>query len=340
MDRVFGRPAAGMTCYLRVLPDCHASANLMVGRGVLVRHLPAAEVKSIRDQLQRRNVFVRHGGGDFYTHVLGQMSDRTVVDISVTGEPEGVAAYASSLASLVEDLVLVAASLGMARSAIAKRVQPRDLATRRLELAIGPQFRQLRARSARPRGKAEVVLDASFGKRFAKHGFPNLYQLCASQTNMGDRVRHAVRWLKEAMCEEDLPSAVIHVAIALETMLVFSESESLARSLGERVAFLLADTERMRASIDATVKRFYDVRSGVAHGSRRKLRHLSVRLIDGVTRLAVLALCVIAANRNLWGTPEALRDWFARERWVAPSVLDRPTGGGAVRRALALSATD
>jgi hypothetical protein len=340
MEPAFVHPALGVTRYLCVLPDCHAKSPLAVDRAVVVKHLAEADVAAMCEQLRRRNVFARHAGGGFYTRVLAQMADRTVVELLVPGEPDHVAAEAAIHASAVEDVVLVAALMGLTRSAVAKRLRPRDPSTHRVELAIGPGFRQLRARSARLGGKAGAEIDAPFAKRFSKHGFTHLYRLCTSATDMGTRVRYSIHWLKEAVREANLQSAVIQLAIAMETMFIFSESESLARSLGERLAFLLTDDENMRASVDTAVKRFYDARSGVAHGSRRKLRHLSVPLVDGAARLAVLSLCVVGANAQIWRTPDSLRDWFARERWVTPSAIDRPFTVMALRRALSLCATE
>jgi hypothetical protein len=111
----------------------------------------------------------------------------------------------------------------------------------------------------------------------------------------------------------------VKTAIALESLLIFSESESLAQSLSERAAFILSADPIRRQHISRIVKRFYDARSGVVHGGQRKARKLTASLIEAVDRIAVLLILTVAANLQLWPSVEALRAWCETERWGEPS---------------------
>jgi hypothetical protein len=292
------------------------------------------------DELRKRNVFARHAGGGFYTQRLLDLGDRTVAEYIMPGHPDNVLALASSRASVLEHLLLLVSGLNLSRDTIVKRIEPRDPTATHEELAIGPAFHNLRARRKQIRHRLGIEIDARFSSRFAKYGFANVYRLCTADTDIGTRLATAARWLYTALRDDVLPAAIVQVAIALETMFVFGGSETLGRSLGERVAFLLAEDRETRAMVDSSVKRFYHVRSSVVHGGSRRVRRISAPLVDGMIRLAVLSFCVVGANVGIWKTTSDLQHWFSQERWGSPSAIKRPFGKAAVGRALALCSKD
>src|SRR5688572_12036648 len=107
-------------------------------------------------------------------------------------------------------------------------------------------------------------------------------------------------WLFESRLEPQLEASVVRTAIALESLLIFDKSESLARSLSERAAFILSPHPDRRREISRIVKRFYDARSRVVHGSHKKAKHLTPSLVESVDRLSMLLCLVIGTNQELW----------------------------------------
>jgi hypothetical protein len=126
-------------------------------------------------------------------------------------------------------------------------------------------------------------------------------------------------WLFDSRTEPRLSASVIKTAIALESLLIFSESESLAQTLSERGAFILSSDSARRHLISRVIKRFYDARSGVVHGSQKKAKKLTSSLVETVDRLAILLHMIIASNATLWPSTCALREWCEQERWGEPS---------------------
>jgi hypothetical protein len=181
------------------------------------------------------------------------------------------------------------------------------------------QFRFLRSRS-RPEPKpAGIDIDDRFANRFFKCGFDQLAGYVLTKSEIAKRVAMSQEWLFDSRTEPRLSASVVKTAIALESLLIFSETESLAQTLSERIAFILSSDSARRQIISRTIKRFYDARSGVVHGSRKKAKKLTSCLVETVDRLAILLHLILAANASLWPTPDKLREWCELERWGEPS---------------------
>jgi hypothetical protein len=119
--------------------------------------------------------------------------------------------------------------------------------------------------------------------------------------------------------------------------LIFSESESLAQTLSERVAFMMTSDPSKRYQISRIIKRFYDARSGVVHGSHKKLRRLTPALLEAVDRLEILLCLIISSNSQLWPTVSGLHEWCESQRWGGPSKdVKIPFPSSYLKNALAL----
>jgi hypothetical protein len=148
-------------------------------------------------------------------------------------------------------------------------------------------------------------------------------------------VNASIGWLRESRLESQPQASIVKSSIALETLLIFSESEPLARSLSERTAFILSPKVERRECISRMVRKFYDARSGVVHGSRDKARLVSDALLEAVDRLVIMLNLTIAANRRIWPSQDALRDWCERERWGAPAgEVQKPFPDSFLRKTL------
>ncbi|MDX6404125.1 MAG: hypothetical protein QOH70_1580 [Blastocatellia bacterium] len=199
----------------------------------------------------------------------------------------------------------------------------------------------IRSRSQR-RSKSEgILVNKQFQNRFVRSGFVGLYQYCQTRSDLASRVQISADWLLESRREARLGASVVKTAIALESLLIFAESESLARSLSERAAFILTPVPAMRHSIARIISQFYDARSGVVHGSKKKARRLSASLVESVDRISLLLYLVIAANQKLWSNVDTLRTWCEDQRWGAPSSnVEVPFSRTYLRNAVTLSGVE
>lgn len=200
------------------------------------------------------------------------------------------------------------------------------------------QLRFLRSRQSTAPALQGIYIDERFCRRFLRCGFQNLVGHYSSKNKLAKRVLTSLNWLFEARLEPSLEASVVKTSIALESLLIFSESESLARSLSERTAFVLSSSPATRRQISGIIKRFYNARSGVVHGSRKKAKELTPFLLEAVDRLTLLLCLVMGANYELWPSDGALREWCKDQRWGAPSTkVKMAFSSGYLKRAIVLS---
>jgi len=144
-------------------------------------------------------------------------------------------------------------------------------------------------------------------------------------------------WLFESRMESSLSAAVVKTGIALESLLVFDESEQIGKSLSERIAFVASTDPKMRRQLNIAVRKFYNSRSGIDHGGRRKIRTSSSSLIQGVDRIMLLTCLAIAANPTMNNSVKGLSDYCDDQRWGAPDPQIRtPFPAAYLRQAVKL----
>ncbi len=287
---------------------------------VRVRRFTEKESADLQDRARRRNVFARHSWeNSFYLQRIGDLANRTVIEVSRPGDPDDIIDTAQRLAGLIEKLVILSSTLGLRRINLQRRLAVNVNRRWSFDITIGPGFRYLRSKSRPEQDVRPLAIDDRFRSRFARCGFLDLANLLAGESELGRRLVSAVEWLFESLFEPLASAAVVKTVTALESLLGFSQSEPLARLLAERSAFTLSSDPDLRRSIYQIVKQFYNVRSGVVHGSRKRARKLTTDLLDGMNRLALLLCLIIAANSDEWKSGTSLVEWSDDQRWGRPS---------------------
>ena len=149
-------------------------------------------------------------------------------------------------------------------------------------------------------------------------------------------MQQSAGWLFESRLETDLNAAIVKTAIALESLLIASESESLRNPLSERGSFLLSDEPLRRRRIARNVRAFYDVRSGIVHGGRRR-PFPNENLLEGIDRMVLLLLLTLGANASAWASFDRVVEEVEIRKWGAKGVtICRPFPSSVLSRALKL----
>ncbi len=327
--------AHNVSRYFQTTHLLHAAASLPLPHETQIRLMSAEEAETLSEIVRKQNVFARHRS-NFYLERIESLANRTVIETQRPGEPDAIIATAQFAAEWAEKVAFASATLSVRRSLLHRSLGVDVLRQSECAITIGPQCYSLRAKSRRVRRKQGVEIDARFATRFNRCGFSDLYSMCLASGAIADRLRLALDWMCESRQEPHVPAALVKTSIALESLLVFSESESLARSLSERSAFILTPDPQLRERISAIVKWFYEVRSGVVHGSRKKRQKLTPTLLDGMDRLVVLLCLAVAGNVVQWKSKEDLQEWCEEERWGKPSSINAPFGGLPLTNAVKL----
>jgi hypothetical protein len=326
--------------YLRTTGLLHAQVTLTLPNSSRICFFGQSEAAVFTDTMRRRNVVARLGGpNNNYLIRTAELSNRTVIEVTGIGTPDRMLAMGERVAESIEKLAVLASTFVMRRVELHRKLGIATNTTGELNLAVTNGFKRIRSRSQRAPSLEGIVIDKLFDNRFTKCGFLELFRYLQSTGDLTKRVCTSTDWLLESRRESRLGAAVVKTAIALESLLVFNESESLARTLSERSAFILSNSPEIRRIISGIILRFYDVRSGVVHGSQKKAKKLTPSLIECVDRLTLILHLIIASNTDIWPSVESLRLWCESQRWDKPfSNLKFPLSRKYLNNALDLAA--
>jgi hypothetical protein len=328
--------------YLRTTELLKAEVDLTLPNLSRVYFFGPKEAEVFVETMRRRNVVARLGGlNNNYLRRASQLRNRTVIEIAGVGLPDRMLEIGEQVAEVIENLAILATTLVMRRNELHRKLGIVKSATGEINLAVTSGFKRIRLRSQRAPSLEGILINKSFCNRFSKCGFIQLSQYLQSTGDLTKRVRTSANWLLESRRESRLNAAVVKTAIALESLLIFSESESLARTLSERSAFILSNSPAVRRIISGIILRFYDVRSGVVHGSQKKAKKLTPSLVECVDRLTLILHLIIASNTDLWPSVESLRLWCESQRWDKPfSNLKLPLSQKYINNALDLASAE
>ncbi len=286
-----------------------------------IRFFSRAEAQELGQTVRKRNVFARHSWeNNFYLGRIQSLADTSIIEVFLPGQPDDIIPQAQVIADVLEKLVLLSTTFVTKRDKLQQQLAISRHRRSVFDITIGPGYQYLRSKSKREFEVNPVVLDEKLSKRFERCGFRQLGSACASSEGLPSRIRSAIDWLFESRLEPALPAAIVKTAIALESMLIFDQSEPLARSLSERIAFIVSQDPSTRQQISALFKKFYDARSGVVHGSRKGPKGPSPGLLEGIDRITLLVCLTIGSNRNLWHSTQTLLDWCEGQKWGTPDT--------------------
>jgi len=334
-----GMATLGGSRYLRcttMLQEAGKELHLPGGDGI--RRFSDCEAAELQGLLLKRNVYARHSWeNNFYLQRAGSLAGRTAIEIQADGDPHHAMARAAEQADLLEMLAVLSSTFATQRTALHRLLAITARPVGEVDLIHSNDLRYVRSHTRSTSTEDGIRIDERFARRFSRLGFISLYDFCRQSTALSNRVQPALNWLFESRKESNVYGAVVKSVIALETLLISSESEPLTKTLSERMAFLLGENAKNRERISHLAKRIYAVRSGIVHGGKRKLRDFSGNTLESMDRFVLLGCLAIASNTALWPTMEALRQWFENERWSAPSLqVALPFPRFYLRRALEL----
>ena len=278
-----------------------------------VRIYPEEEAQDLAEIMQKRNVFTRHSyESSFYVSRSKELGNRTVIEIFRKGDPDEIIAESQGVAEITEKIALLSSTLATKRDRFQNLLGIKPRLGGEFNIMVGRDYRYVRSKCERVPEVRGVSINERFCRRFLRCGFPELTHFCLCSNKLADRVTSAIDWLIESRQEPSLPAALIKTSVALESLLIFDKSEPLAKSLSERIAFILSSEANIREQLSHVVKKFYNERSRVVHGSKIRV---SPQLVEVVDRLAILLCLVIANNSEKWRTGNGLQQWCEAKRW-------------------------
>ncbi len=306
--------------YIRTTWMISSQADLKFTDLSKVRFFSAEEAEKLAEQIRKRNVFARHSWeNSFYLQRVKGFANHTVIEVFRPGDPKAMSEEAEVVASIIEKLTILSSTIALSKNDLQHKLGISSKPRTETDFIFSSDFHFLRSRASPAPVVQGICVDERFCRRFSRCGFDTLIEYVQFDSDVSKRVLQSLDWLFDSRIEPRLTASVVKTSIALETLLSFSETQSLAQSLSERAAFILSFDPSRRKQISRILKKFYDVRSGVVHGGKRRVKKLSPSLLEIVDRLVVLLCLVIVTNYELWPNTEILREWCENQRWGEPS---------------------
>ena len=99
---------------------------------------------------------------------------------------------------------------------------------------------------------------------------------------MKKRIISGIEWIGKANSEINIKNRFLFYLISLESVFTFQEktliSPSIVSTLCEGVAFILGNDKEERLEIDRIIKKLYEIRSALSHGSDKSISEQELQL--------------------------------------------------------------
>jgi len=135
--------------YMRTTWMLSAQTELRLSDSLAIRAFGKDEARLLAESVRKRNVFAGHSReNDFYLKRLDELSDCTIIEVSFSSDPKGMAEQveeAAGLASLVEKVAVLSTTLVTAKGDLQRRLSISPKPRSELDFAYDPQLRFLRS---------------------------------------------------------------------------------------------------------------------------------------------------------------------------------------------------
>lgn len=325
---------SNLTRYIHTSSKLSAIVPLEIRElNTIIHNISNDEARVLAELARKKNIFARHGN-NFYPQRIENLANRTVIERRFVGLHNAPIELVRREVSIIETIVLLSSSFNLTRGQFQKFLTVENKQNIDFDLLIGPSFNPIKTKSQKQYLYEGIQINNQFNGRFNSNSFVELTRYCLSDLEISARTLKALNWLLESRQEPSIDAAIVKTSIALESLLTFSDTESLTRSLSERSAYLLSSSSQTRIRISQIIKNFYGVRSGIVHGGRKKTESISTKLIESVDRIVLLICLILALNKQKWPSKDALQEWCELQKW---GNSDDPIFTGFLRRRLTMA---
>lgn len=197
-----------------------------------VREFSQLEAQKFAESMRRKNMVARLGGvNNYYLNQAIELGNQTIIEIFLIATKNNVIDQGIEIATLIEKLAILSTTFTIKRQTLHRKLGVSSNIKSEISFAVTQNFQTLRSRSNRTIDFQGISIDKRFCNRFNNCGFVDLLEFIRVEMELGKKVRNSINWLYESRREFQETASVVKSAIALESLLIFSESESLARTL-------------------------------------------------------------------------------------------------------------
>jgi hypothetical protein len=281
-----------------------------------IRYFDESESFRLSEMVRKRNIFARHSyENNFYINRIRELANHTIIEVFRSGDPQEIREEAERVANLVEKLVILSSVLVINKNTLLRKLGISTKSRNELDIIIGSEIQYISSKFQGVSFPDGIELTDASHKRFKRCGFFSLYDYCLLNNDLAKRVNSSLDWLFESRREPSIYASIIKTSIALEALLIFTDSENLSKSLSDRVAYILSPFPDVRQKLSKIISQFYNIRSSIIHGNRKKDLRINPLIIEAIDRICILIYLTISSNSNLWTSEHEFRQWFEKKHW-------------------------
>ena len=300
--------------YIKIIPYLNVVKPLQLSDDISISYLSTNDIDNLLIKLKKKKIYTRHSWeNDFYVKRLKSFSEKSIVSIVGAGTPNEISSNSRDISNFIENILIVSTIFSIKRNELHSKLSAINSEIN-YDFSYSQDFRYLKSKTLTKKSDF-IAIDDSFIKKFERIGFPILFNSYFEKSEIVTRIKKSINWLYQSRIEQNLNAAIVKSAIALESLLIFSDSESLSKSLSERTAFILTSNPIVRSKLSKIVNEYYNARSAIVHGGRKKVKSISENIIESMDRLLTLMYLMICTNLNRWKSDDDLRDWCEQQKW-------------------------
>jgi len=252
-----------------------------------------------------------HGSSYYFSTMRGELQGYAASTIKVTAEPKRAFEVALQESERAVDALRVyhvtAALLPEVTSYCALRGRENVQTVKHLRMAGGRVDKWVEAIHAKPVLNLHLS-DDDIRKYSEYFGFDSVNRLLAlkNRTSLQERLLEALLLYSRSTLAKDLADRLVYMFTAMESMLLRGPSENIQQNVGERIAFLIADTRAERKKVVENFRHTYALRSKFVHHGHSTISQLET-LREFMTNAWEL-FTHLAKDSDRFSTKEQLMD--------------------------------
>ena len=171
----------------------NALERLEISQDISVRKLSAIEINKLVSQTRSRNIFARHSWeNNFYIQRLESLSEQTIIEIFLSGDPNSIASKAEQISRILESCILLSSVFTIKRHQLQIKLGLFSKKKLDFDFIIGPKMQYLKSRSRIKTKAPGITIDQRFINRFFGSGFNALFNFLNEDHEIASRVKRSI----------------------------------------------------------------------------------------------------------------------------------------------------
>lgn len=100
----------------------------------------------------------------------------------------------------------------------------------------------------------------------------------------------ATHWFSSATTQLETENSFLHLIIALESLFTQENGNPITNTVAESTALLIANNLESRKEVKARIKRYYGIRSGIAHGGKKEVSEIDLLNLIYIVQIVIIIL--------------------------------------------------